>query len=68
MSLLTPAVLLSVLASGLWCFAMLWVDRRFLPKPYRMSVPLAFGLLIAGLVLTAFSIRSVYDFLIGQSS
>jgi len=61
--LFTPAILLSVLASGLWCFAMLWVDRRFLPKPYRMSAPLAAGLLIAGVVLTAFGVRSIYDFL-----
>ncbi len=67
-ALLTPAVLLSVFASGLWCFAMLWVDRRFLPRSYRMSAPLAFALLVAGVVLTAFSIRSVYDFLVGQPS
>jgi hypothetical protein len=66
-ALLTPAVLLSVLASGFWCFAMLWVDRRFLPKPFRMSVPLSGGLLIAGVVLTAFSVRSMYDFVVGQS-
>ncbi len=62
-TLFTPAILLSVLASGLWCFAMLWVDRRFLEKPYQMSAPLAGGLLVAGLVLTAFGVRSIYDFL-----
>jgi hypothetical protein len=62
-SLFTPAILLSVLASGWWCFAMLWVDRRFLPRPYRMPPPLAAGLLVAGLVLTAFGAVSVYELL-----
>jgi hypothetical protein len=62
----TPAILLGVLASGVWCFATLWVDRRFLPKSYRMSTPLAVGVVIAGLVLLAFGVRSVYDFLIVQ--
>ncbi len=61
-TLFTPAILLSVVASGLWCFAMLWVDRRFLPRPYRMSAPLAVGLLIAGVVLTAFGVQSIYAF------
>jgi hypothetical protein len=60
----TPAILLGVLASGVWCFATLWVDRRFLPKSYRMSTPLAIGVVIAGLVLLAFGVRSVYDFLV----
>jgi hypothetical protein len=62
-ALFTPAILLSVLASGWWCFAILWVDRRFLPAPYRMPMPLSGGVLIAGVVLTAFGARSVYDFL-----
>ncbi len=62
-TLFTPAILLSVARlSGLWCFAMLWVDRRFLPRPYRMSAPLAVGLLIAGVVLTAFGVRLIYAF------
>ncbi len=62
-AIFTPAILLGILASGAWCFATLWVDRRFLPKPYRMSLPLAVGVAIAGFVLTAFGLRSVYDFL-----
>jgi hypothetical protein len=60
----TPAILLGVLASGVWCFATLWVDRRFLPRSYRMPLPLAVGVAVAGLVLTAFGVRSVYDFLV----
>ncbi len=65
-AIFTPAILLGVLASGGWCFATLWVDRRFLPKPYRMSLPFAAGVAIAGLVLTAFGARSIYDFLVVQ--
>jgi Natural resistance-associated macrophage protein len=60
----TPAILLGVLASGVWCFATLWVDRSFLPKPYQMSLPLAGAVAIAGLVLTAFGVRSISDFLV----
>jgi hypothetical protein len=58
----TPAILLGVLASGMWCFATLWVDRRFLPKPYRMSTALAAGVVIAGMVLVTFGVRSIFDF------
>ncbi len=61
-TLVTPAALLSILASGLWCFAMLWVDRRFLPKHFQMSAVLAGALFMAGVVLSAFGVRSIYDF------
>jgi hypothetical protein len=60
----TPAILLGVVASGVWCFATLWVDRRFLPEPYRMPFPLAGGVAVAGLLLTAFGVRSIYDFIV----
>ncbi len=62
MALVPPAVLLSILASGFWCFAILWVDRRFLPKHFQMSAVLAGALFVAGVVLSAFGVRSIYDF------
>jgi len=37
LDLVKPASLIGgVFTCGLWCFAMIWVDRRFLPKPLRM--------------------------------
>ena len=62
-AIVTPGVLVSVLASGLWCFVMLWVDRRFLPKYFQMPVGLAVGLVLAGIILVGFGLRSTYDYL-----
>jgi len=42
-----------VLGGGLWCLAMLWVDRSQMPKPYRMGPVLAALTLAAGLAMTA---------------
>ncbi len=47
------AIIGGVFACGLWCFLMLWTDRRFLPVPLRMK-PLLWGLtFIAGTVMTS---------------
>jgi hypothetical protein len=62
-AIVTPAVLVSILASGLWCFAMLWVDRRFLPRYFQMNGFLAGALFAAGVVLMVFGLRSTYDYL-----
>jgi Mn2+/Fe2+ NRAMP family transporter len=40
-----------VLGCGLWCLAMLWVDRSRMPPAYRMSVRLALLTLGTGLVM-----------------
>lgn len=42
-----------VLGCGLWCLAMIWVDRREMPPGYRMGTGLLLLTLIAGLVMTA---------------
>jgi len=42
-----------VLGCGLWCLAMIWVDRTQMPKQYRMSIQLLLGTILAGLVMTA---------------
>jgi Mn2+/Fe2+ NRAMP family transporter len=42
-----------VLGGGLWCLAMLWVDRSLMPKPYRMGPGLAVLTAAAGLAMTA---------------
>jgi hypothetical protein len=40
-----------VLGCGLWCLAMLLVDRMQMPKAYRMGNALRTGLWIAGIVM-----------------
>jgi Mn2+/Fe2+ NRAMP family transporter len=42
-----------VLGCGLWCLAMLWVERTQMPRAYRMNKGLLLLLLIAGLVMSA---------------
>ena len=63
-AIVTPgAILGGVFACGLWCFAMLWTDRRFLPKPFQMGIVLFLATLIAGIVLTAFGIIGIWDYI-----
>ncbi|HEY7817068.1 MAG TPA: hypothetical protein VIG29_02535, partial [Vicinamibacteria bacterium] len=65
-ALLTPASLLGgLLACGLWCFTMLWADRRFAPAPLAMGGPLRVALGIAGVLLSGFGLTAVYDYLFG---
>lgn len=45
-----------VLGCGLWCLAMVWVDRRQMPEPYQMSRRLLAVTLIAGVVMSGIGI------------
>jgi hypothetical protein len=66
-ALLTPASLLGgLLACGLWCFTMLWADRRFAPAPLAMGAPLRIALGIAGLLLSVFGLTAFYDYFFGR--
>jgi Mn2+/Fe2+ NRAMP family transporter len=49
-SIVSP--LSGVLGCGLWCLAMLWVDRTQMPRSYRMSRALLALTLLSGLILT----------------
>ncbi|MGH9319715.1 MAG: Nramp family divalent metal transporter [Vicinamibacteria bacterium] len=64
-ALLTPPSLLGgLLACGLWCFTMLWADRRFTPKPFQMGAGLEAALWISGILLSAFGVTAIYDYVI----
>lgn len=41
-----------VMGCGMWCLAMLWVDRARMPAPYRMPRALAILTLAAGLTMS----------------
>lgn len=44
---------------GLWCFAMLWVDRVRLPQSLRMSKLLWVATLVAGIVMTTLGVQTL---------
>ena len=47
-----PALLGGVLACGLWCFAIVWAERRFLPTVFRMRKGLLVATILAGTAMT----------------
>ena len=47
---------------GLWCFAMLWLDRVRLPAPLQMRRTLWWSVFASGVVMTGLGIRSAYDY------
>jgi len=61
MDIVKPAAIVGgVLTCGLWCFAMLWTDWRFLPKPLRMGKVLQILTWISGIVLTGLGCQAIY--------
>ncbi|MDA0812489.1 MAG: Nramp family divalent metal transporter [Verrucomicrobia bacterium] len=57
-----PAIVGGVFACGLWCFAMIWTERRFLPKPLQMPRALLALNVVAGIVLTATGLYALVEF------
>lgn len=63
--IVTPAALLGgVFACGIWCFFMIWADRRFLIPELRMGRVLLGLTLIAGTFLTIAGAKAVWDYAI----
>jgi len=61
--IITPAALFgNGLLCGLWCYLMIWSDRREVPQRLRMPLLLQFGLVVAGTVLTIGSIIGIVSF------
>lgn len=48
-----------VFGCGLWCLAMVWVDRKQMPKPYRMSLGLLASVVIAGVVMSVIGLYAM---------
>ncbi|MBE7539267.1 MAG: Nramp family divalent metal transporter [Opitutaceae bacterium] len=63
-AIVTPVSIVGgVFTCGLWCFAMIWVDRRFLPKCLQMRRGLTLLLVVSGAFLTAMGAKAIWDFL-----
>ena len=59
----TPAGIIGgVMTCGLWCLAMIWTDRKFLPKPYQMGGVLVFLNAFAGIAMTAMGLKAWWDY------
>ncbi len=63
MNLITfPSLVGGVLTCGLWCFGMIWLDRKHIPQSLRMRPPLLVGTIVSGLVLTGLGAKACFDF------
>ncbi|MCA9067066.1 MAG: hypothetical protein KDA96_28580, partial [Planctomycetaceae bacterium] len=60
-----PSLVGGVLTCGLWCFGMVWLDRKHLPRRLQMKTPLLAGTLLSGGLLTALGGKAFYDFVVG---
>ena len=63
-SIITPAALIGgVFTCGLWCLAMLWTDRRFLPPVLQMPWLLRLAVAASGIVLTSLGVKGIWDYI-----
>lgn len=61
--IVTPAALVGgVFACGIWCFFMVWADRRFVIPELRMNRLLLALTLISGSFLTIAGLKAVWDY------
>lgn len=66
LKIVTPAAIVGgVLTCGLWCFAMIWIDRKFLPKELRMRGVLLILTWISGIAMTALGVQSLWTYVKG---
>ena len=60
-AMVKPAAIIGgVFTCGLWCFAMIWTDRRFLPKSLQMSPVLLILTIFSGTFLTGLGMLSIW--------
>jgi Mn2+/Fe2+ NRAMP family transporter len=63
-AIVTPVSLLSgVFACGLWCWAMIWVEKTALPDVWQGGWKLDLGLIVAGAFLTGSGLISILVYL-----
>jgi hypothetical protein len=59
----TPAAIIGgVMTCGLWALAMIWTDRKFLPKPYQMKTTMVVLNAIAGVAMLGMGLKAWWDF------
>ena len=61
-AMVKPAAIVGgVLTCGLWCFAMIWSDRRFLPKSLQMGPLLLIATAFSGAMLTGLGVFTIWQ-------
>ncbi|MCH7752715.1 MAG: Nramp family divalent metal transporter, partial [Planctomycetes bacterium] len=66
-AIVKPAAILGgVFACGLWCFAMIWTDRRFLPKALQMGPLLLILMTLSGACLTTIGTLAIWNEYLSQ--
>lgn len=60
MAIVKPIGPIATITCGLWCFAMLWTDRKSLPSSLQMNKIWVALTLIAGLLMTGFGIGAYF--------
>jgi hypothetical protein len=64
--IITPAALVgSSLTCGIWCFAILWSDRKHVPAALRMGAVLKAALVLSGTVLCVVPAIGIYKYVLG---
>ena len=59
----TPAAIIGgCMTCGMWCLAMIWTDRKFLPKAYQMNGGLLVLSAISGIAMLFMGFKSWWDF------
>jgi Mn2+/Fe2+ NRAMP family transporter len=65
-NIVRPAAIIGgVFANGLWCLAMLWTDRHFLPKQLQMPPALRGLVTVSGVVLTVLGVSAIWQYVAG---
>ncbi|MCH2213501.1 MAG: Nramp family divalent metal transporter [Fuerstiella sp.] len=57
-----PSLIGGVLSCGLWCFGMMWLDRKSLPTALRMKPVLRIATFVSGALLTSIGVKAFYDY------
>jgi hypothetical protein len=61
LDIIRPIAPIALLTCGIWCFAMIWADRRMLPKPLRMNGLWIILNVFAGITMTALGGKALWD-------
>ena len=61
MAIVKPIAPIAMITCGLWCFAMVWADRRFLPQRLRINIAWVLLSVVAGVAMTGFGVMAVVD-------
>ena len=59
--MMIPLHITGVLLAGPWCFAIVWTDRKYLPRPFRMGSFLVTLNIVCGLVFTCLGVLAVIE-------